>query len=319
MKRSSGKKFLTVFLAMMMVLTCVSPVFAEDDIQVRFSGQMAGTSGKMAYYAVGIDGGGPLYSYNTSTCAKKKVAKGKWSWLNIKGSYLYLAKNTYGGSDGRCYYIYKMKKNGTSKKKLVNGHHPVLKGNYIYYISVKKTTRDGIKMDGPCLGIYRIDLNGKGKKCILKAGTNEYFGALGVTSKGLLFVKNGSWYSCSFTGSNLKAADIDDYNSNLTIVDTYSGYSSDVDVARSGYEYFGKGKTVYKEKDDDETDDDEKAVATTVGTVKKIVLSGKQMLVVSRSTKGYYTYYNVYMMKRNGKSKKRVIRGVEVSGGWDYV
>ena len=70
------------------------PAFAGNGtLKVKFSGHMTGTTSNTCYYAVGIDGGGPIYKYNTKTKKKVKIASGKWCWLNQSGKYLYLTKN----------------------------------------------------------------------------------------------------------------------------------------------------------------------------------------------------------------------------------
>ncbi len=91
----------------------------------------------MVYSAVGPDGGGCLYAYNTSQKAKKLISKMQCSEISEKGNYLYCTVNKYGGSDGRNKYIYKIAKNGKSSKKLANGFCPIIIDNYISNIGCR--------------------------------------------------------------------------------------------------------------------------------------------------------------------------------------
>ena len=109
---------------MIVVMTSAVPAFGASGTHITFSGQMAGTKGKMAYYSVGYCGG-PLYSYNSATGVSRKIASGHWMWINVKGKYLYLTRDKIGSEDSSNMYIYRMKKNGKSRKRLAAGNKHV--------------------------------------------------------------------------------------------------------------------------------------------------------------------------------------------------
>ena len=317
------RRILPVLLMLIMVICDAAPAFAAGGGHITFPAHMVGTKGKMAYFAIGIDGGGDLYSYNANTKHKKRIAKGKWCWLNIKGKYLYLTLNKHGGSDGRNYYIYRMKKNGKGRKKLANGFNPIVKGKYIYYIATKKRKFYGATVDGKQLGIYRMKLNGKGKKCLVKGGSNVGFYNLGIKGNSLVYRKDGKWYTCSLTGKKKKSLDIYMCSSNVSITD-YDNYDFEDEWLNSFTALKASKKSYYYEACSGIVSgtygDGEFTLCRVKGKVKKLILSGNHMMVVSQTDPSgdYNTYYNAFMVRKNGKGKKLVKKGVEVSGGWDY-
>ena len=128
----------------------------------------AAMSGKMLYYAVGMDyQGGRLYMYNTATKKQKKISDLKCADLTVTKNYIFCTVNKYIGSDGIDRFIYRMSKDGKKAKALAYGYSPVVVGKYIYYIGVKKSNINGMKSERS-IGIYRMDANGGHKKCVLK-------------------------------------------------------------------------------------------------------------------------------------------------------
>lgn len=128
----------------------------------------AAMSGKMLYYAVGMDyQGGRLYMYNTATKKQKKISDLRCADLTVTKNYIFCTVNKYIGSDGIARFIYRMSKDGKKAKALAYGYSPVVVGKYIYYIGVKKSNINGMKSERS-IGIYRMDANGGHKKCVLK-------------------------------------------------------------------------------------------------------------------------------------------------------
>lgn len=128
----------------------------------------AAMSGKMLYYAVGMDyQGGRLYMYNTATKKQKKISDLRCADLTVTKNYIFCTVNKYIGSDGIDRFIYRMSKDGKKAKALAYGYSPVVVGKYIYYIGVKKSNINGMKSERS-IGIYRMDANGGHKKCVLK-------------------------------------------------------------------------------------------------------------------------------------------------------
>lgn len=289
------------------------PAFADTgSLYGRFAGHMVGTTTNVCYYAVGIDGGGPLYKYNVVTKKKTKLASGKWLWLNQKGKYLYLGKNNYGGSDGRDYYIYRVKKNGKTKKKLANGRCPIVKGKYIYYMKTLKGSEGKVKFDTRTVGIYRMSLTGKNKKCLVKFNQNSYYGGfLGATQKRLLYLKDGKWKAYNLKTRKITSPSAE-IISNLSL--TYWGdYGEEqiTSVKKNGYYYYPASNVLYKYST--KTGKDTK-VTTVKGKIKKIIHSGNQLMVISETSEKY----RVVIMKTSGKYKKLIKTGYLVSGGWNY-
>ena len=292
-------------LSLVLVIGLTEASFAGT-VKARTSGHMVGTNGKIAYYAIGIDGGGPLYKYNSSTKKKKKIASGKWEWLNLKGKYLYLCKNDFGGSEGRCTYVYRMKTNGKGKKKLASGSHPIVKGKYIYYLGIKKKKNyDGVTVDDRVTGIYRMKLNGKGKKKLVSFSDYYYTLELAMSGNKVLYLLEDGWYK--YDPKTKKQSYLDkDVVRNIESVDDYSGA---IEYCRSGkLVCYTDENRVYIEKGD------WGKKVTLSGDPQKIIISGKHIMVVTHELASYY----VYMMKSNGTKLKKVEKGEEVSGGWDY-
>lgn len=64
-----------------------------------------------------------------------------------------------------------MSKDGKKTKVLAEGYSPVVVGKYIYYIGVKKGPAPwnaNVKVEYGSTGIYRMDSNGRNKKCIYR-------------------------------------------------------------------------------------------------------------------------------------------------------
>lgn len=166
---------------MMSVIILITGVFALDvekaeaNVTVKpvsyehlYVPSYAAMSGKMLYYAVGMDyQGGRLYMYDTSTKKQKKISDLRCADLTVTKNYIFCTVNKYIGSDGIDRFIYRMSKDGKKTKALAYGYSPVVVGKYVYYIGVKKSNINGMKSERST-GIYRMDANGGHKKCVLK-------------------------------------------------------------------------------------------------------------------------------------------------------
>ena len=91
-------------------------------------------------------------------------------YISYRKGYLYLVLNKYKGSDMACDYIYRMKTNGKSLKKLAVGSQPAIMGGKIYYLAGLRHGSGGDAYT-TVRGINKMSLNGSGKKRLL-TGTN---------------------------------------------------------------------------------------------------------------------------------------------------
>ena len=302
--------FVIAIIIFTLAISFSVPIHAKSTVKAGFADHMVGTTGNIAYYAVGIDGGGPLYRYNVKTKEKKLIATGKWESLSIKGKYIYASKNDYYGSDARNRSIYRISKDGKVKTKLANGYSPVVKGKYIYYFAVNKINWYGGKADGKVKGIYRMKLNGKSKKKMVGFRNAYQYGAdhLSVIkgNKFLYCAYTNEWY-ISKKGSNKKKRYKGVVYANMTFMSYSNDFKSMTKVKVGGTVFSAKGKYLYAKGGTGK-----KKIAKVNGIIEKIIVSGKQILVITNSG----TKYHVYLMSKNGKNLNRVSTGDYVSGGW---
>lgn len=316
MKRT--KKWLwTAVLFLLFAGTVTVSAASKERISVPVH---AAYSGGYLYYAIDNDGGGNLYKYNVSKKTKTTLTKGCCSAITVKGNYVYFCQDNHGGSDATSYAIYRIRKNGTGKKKLADGHSPVIVGNYIYYIAHQKTTYpdSNERIDGAPVGLYRIKLNGTGKKRLYK-NSDAYKLAAGS--------KNIYMYNWQSMGSGLKAKVYNlktkkvrtesltshAMNSSLTYYNS-SGVHTCCNVTADGYKYtFSSGK-LYRTKGKTK-----KKIASVSGAIKKVFYTNGYLFVVSeKQTNNYMLKGYAYVMKKDGKGKKLLRSWDLVSGGWDY-
>ena len=312
------KKVLPLIIAVAMLLTMSVPTYASSSVTAKFAGHMAGTSGNLAYFAIGMDGGGPLYKYNVKTQKKTKLSGAKWGNLTAKGKYIYGEVDKIKGSDGSDRYIYRIRRDGKNKKKLAAGYSPVVKGKYIYYIAVTKHVFDYVgKIDYTIKGIYRMNLNGTGKKKIVdfyfstRAGKYD---ALGVISGSRFVFRDFSerqWYIGKKGQMNGTKFNGNVYGNMSIHMSRYNGFESATKVRAGSTTYTASGSKLYARNSSGK-----KQIASVKGYIEKIIVSGNQICTISGSSDNQH--YFVYIMSKNGSNKKKVAQGDNVSGGWGY-
>lgn len=116
-----------------------------------------------------------IYKVNVNT---KKVSKlitinslNSVYELTTSGDYIYFLGQTKQGNKYR-FYIYRVKKDGTNLKRLVQGCNINISGDYIYFLKSSGYFGDG--KDETILGIYRMSKNGTNQKLIKKSSKIEY-------------------------------------------------------------------------------------------------------------------------------------------------
>ena len=263
------------------------------------------------YVAIGIDGGGDIYRYKPSTGKKKRLAKGKYNSLNVKGSYIYCGLNDYLGSDATNNYIYRVSTKNGARKKLANGSWPVVVGNWIYYIKENKTTLYGYTVDNGTDGIWRMKLNGKSKQKV--SSTSNWVSYLGSDGTSLYyFSAQGSvWQKMNLKTKATETVDLTNYPANLSY--KWGLNYAKITYGKTSYSY--SGKVIYKT-----VNGKTKKLTTMKGEVKLLIALGKNLFVVYEkedSSNGYtLTKYFATVMTNKGKKKKVITSGYEVSGGW---
>lgn len=311
------KKALPLIIAVAMLLTMSVPTYASSSVKAKFSGHMAGTSGKTAYYAIGIDDGGPLYKYNVKSKAKKKISGDPWSSLCAKGKYVYGVIDKNRGSDGSDRYIYKIRRDGKKQKKLAAGYSPVVKGKYIYYVACTKQEYDYVgKTDYTVKGIYRMNTDGSGKKKIVDFYFDTYcyeVQDLGVISDSQFVFRDhqDTWYIARKGQKNGTAFYGTVYGNMSIDMTRYNYFDSLTKVKVGKTTYTASGNRLYA-KNGSGT----KKIASVKGDIEKIIVSGKQICTIYSSSDGQKYYMSI--MSKSGKNKKRVASGGIVSGGWGH-
>lgn len=264
-------------------------------------------SGKHIYYAYEMSGiRMGIMRLDPATGKTKKLTgyqyKGRGTngfySLSMDGNYIYTVWDQFYGTSGSEDYIYRISKNGKSKKKLGQGTQPVIAGNYIYYIEVGKDSYGYQQKTGY---ICRMKKNGSGKKRmaynkevtkLYSDGKKVYYST--YRSDHVLYDLKGKMYSKSI----------------MNIVEDQSGYSSDA-VTISGYRYYivrnaaGKAATLYRQKI---KGNKKNVVANFESGILSYRVCGSYVMV--KCTTGSYTdnsaKLNVYCISANGKKKKKL-------------
>lgn len=138
-----------------------------------------------------------LYSYNPATGRKVKLTNLRCMSLDdIRGGYLYITAHVSANSSTD--YIYRVSKDGRSKKCLGQGSGAKIIGNYIYYTYYSYNNQYGTDK-----GVYRMKLDGTGKTLIcygsyelcvannLLVGIKRDFGSDGPTEDTYLIYNSG--------------------------------------------------------------------------------------------------------------------------------
>lgn len=292
-------------MAMIFVLVISSlPLYDRTEAQAAskekiFVPSMAVMSGKQIYMALGTqDQGGPLYSYNTSAKKKKKISNLNCFDLNLKGNYIYCTVNNYYGSDGNDYYIYKISKSGKKTKKLAKGKRPVVMGKYIYYIGMKQES-SYFSTSGEPTGIYRMNLDGKGKKCIKKftgafttsqltRGNNRIIFRNDYTLKYYCCGTNGKVRGTSISSKKMSvsAKDFSPYTStgvadNLPLSYNSYGYTYTTDGSKLVRKGSSSKKTLHKFKQENGN----LGLTVDMGSYLMVSINGWRAYIISKSGK----------------------------------
>lgn len=306
------RRICALLFAVVMICGSIPVSAAANTVNIPVHGVR---SGKYLYYAIGNDGGGSIYRYNISTGNQARVVLGKCSRISVKGKYLYYELNTYGGSDGSSYYIYRVGINGKGKQKLADGRCPVVIGNYVYYIGVAKQEYYGGQMvDGRTLGVYRMGLNGSGKKLIsgntsiytLGAGSNQLYMMPPESSSWTAYnVKTGKTSQVSMSGYSLNTEYR--YGANRKFY-TYSN------IIGKGYKFTYEGGTVYRWKGSTK-----KKLVNLGGSIDKIFYTnGSLVAITHKRTTQYPEVAYVYTFNYKGQGKKLLDSFPVAGGGWYY-
>lgn len=197
-------------------------------------------SGNYIYYSYNMDGNRMgIYKMNVKN---KKVSKvidhknnGKYtngfSDLMVKGNYIYCNYDLYPGTGDSFSCIYRISKNGKSKKRLDYGNRPVVIGNWIYYIKhkVKTTTYYGVKTTSTVpVGIYKMKLNGS-KKTRLSKRTNIIPHAVSYNNNKIVYTSDKKSYQMKLNGK------ISSYNfAKSNITPTYDSTGSMISSITKG-------------------------------------------------------------------------------------
>lgn len=277
-------------------------------------------SGKNVYYAIGNDGAGYLYRYNISG-KKTLIVKKPCKQISIKGSYLYFTVDSYTGTDGQNQYVYRVKTNGNGLKKLASGYSPVQIGNYIYYLATEKGKNYGgwgSLCDQKIKGIYRMKLNGSGKKCIYSVSGSKnnpwtsYLYKLSGNRLLLIYYENGKTKADSFTISGKRISRFTLNGNVLSNTDKDKGDAFGLTVCSNSknYSYSFSGNCLYRSVNGN------KKCVLKLGSseqIKKIIDLNGYLWIVSHK-QGMTA--NVYLVKENGTGKKLLQSFRLAGGGW---
>lgn len=237
---------------------------------------------------------GNIKKYNINTNTSTVVAKGRYFDVVGDSKYLYATENKYlGGSGDSCSCtIYRINKNGKSRKKLDHGESPVRIGKYLYYI--KTASWNGLYQEP--IGIYRMTTSGSNKKCILSM---KYIYGLGYAGKKLYFNSGRYYYSVNLDGSNLKKINMKKYNS------TENDYG-DQKVTCKGWSYKSENsKILYAYKKGVK-----RKIATNYSYSDFFYIIQLKDRIMVRSTSKDARWWYFYIMKPDGTDRHYVCKTI---------
>lgn len=127
--------------------------------------------GKYLYYSADM-ASYPIMRLDMETGKKKKIIdnkyKGSYTYgfgnIIVKGKYIYAVWDQYSGSDMSLPYIYRISKNGKSKKRLAMGSDFFIAGDRIYYTKCKVKSDEYGNLYLKDLGKMSMRLDGSNKK-----------------------------------------------------------------------------------------------------------------------------------------------------------
>ena len=167
------KRYLAVFLGLLLFLSpVISSVSDAASNSSTSTSTLSAKSGDYVYYSVY----NKIYRINTKTKKKKLILHKKnwWSFddMVVYKGYIYAVADTCQGTGEDHTYIYRVKTDGTKGKLLDKGNYLNLYNGKIYYKKYSYNTSnfyDTFKDRG----IYRMNLDGSGKKAI-KSSSSIY-------------------------------------------------------------------------------------------------------------------------------------------------
>lgn len=271
-------------------------------------------AGNYIYYAIGNDGEGYVYRYHIPSKKKKLLLQTRCKHLSAKGQYLYMTVDKYSGSDNSNHFIYRAKKNGSGLKKLANGHSPVVIGKHIYYIGTQKGKFYSSTVDSKVTGVWRMNLNGRGKKCIYKSSDIQLkYGRLYSLSNNRLVLQRGdNYHSMTLSGKKLQVYPFG-LNTYANTMQTPYWVMKDPNTVCSnqkGYKFSAASNRLYRTKGNSR-----KTIHTFPGneSIQKIIDLNGYLFVITHKE---YTHANVYILDQNGKGKKKTYSFILAGGGW---
>ena len=229
------KRYLAVFLSLLIFLSPVLTTVSEaTSISTSSTATTSAKSGDYVYYSVY----NKLYRINTKT-KKKQLILHKKSWWNfyditVYKGYIYCVVDTCPGTGEDYPYIYRVKTDGTNGKLLDKGDDLVLYGGKLYYnkFSFKESNfYDTYKRHG----IYRMNLDGSGKKAI-KSGSSIY--SFGIYKSNIYYSTLNNIYKVGTNGKN---------NTKLfsaSVKDMFSIYGGNIYYNK--YDYNKQSDSIYK-------------------------------------------------------------------------
>lgn len=264
-------------------------------------------SGKYIYYAYEMSGVRMgIMRCDPSTGKKKKLTgytyKGKGTngfySISVNGNYIYAVWDQALGTAGAEDYIYRISKNGKSRKKLGRGTQPVLAGDYIYYIETVKGDYEFQQRTGY---ICRMKKNGSKKE---RVAYNKEASKLYSDGKQVYY----STYRSSYVLYDLKGNIYQ--KSTMDVAEDQNGYDTAASTISSYYYYTtknaaGRATQLYRQK--------------TKGGKKNLIAKFDSGIVSWRVCGSYVMIkcktgsyeknnerLNVYCVSANGKKKKKL-------------
>ena len=311
-KMKRGIRIFFMILALAFVSGNTATANAAEDLYIP---ARAARSGNYLFYSAGMDRSGSLVRYQLKTKKKKTLCKGGARDISVKGKYVYFSMDVQKGDNFFVTKkgIYRINKNGGKKKKLANGVRPIIIGDHIYYLGIKAS---GMREPNQEIcGIYRMKLNGSKKECLLASSRLANWLLAGENK--LLFIEYNQDTNEELKWLNLTDGSISPYEQGsdklyANTTDYYTtAYGLDLQIGNSqkGYKYTYSGKRLYR------VSGKKKKITTfSKGYIDTVIdLNGYLYVLVHKD----YMNIDVYVMKANGKQKRRLTRFIIAGGTWE--
>ncbi len=196
------QRWLCIMLAVMMLLPVIQILPAEAQTKAAAPAYQ----GKWTYYAVGDT----IYKLDSKSGTAKKVKQIKNAFsigdVSYYNGYVYFTTNYYQGTDGSECYVCRMKTDGSGFEKLSRGTNPVIYDKQIYFLRIKHQVSEYNEYDD-VMGIYRMSLNGKNSKLLVKNKKDQYMmWSLGVADGKVFYVSRSDTTGYTLMSYDLKKA-----------------------------------------------------------------------------------------------------------------